>query len=91
MVGPVGNQKIGCHRSIFDGESSPEVLDGVTFVRGLVLGWMAEPEASYSQLRSCLATLGVDVTSQALFDDGSIPSLVRRTKHQIDGVVGSVA
>jgi hypothetical protein len=41
-------------------------LDGVTFVRGLVLGWMAEPEASYSQLRSCIATLGVDVTSQAL-------------------------
>lgn len=41
-------------------------LDGVTFVRGLVLGWMAEPEASYSQLRNCLGTLGVDVTSQAV-------------------------
>ena len=41
-------------------------LDGVTFVRGLVLGWIAQPEASYSQLRSCLATLGRDVTSQAL-------------------------
>jgi len=41
-------------------------LDGVTFVRGLVLCWMAEPEASYSQLRSCLAILGVDVTSQAV-------------------------
>jgi Transposase DDE domain len=41
-------------------------LDGVTFVRGLVLGWMAEPEASYSQLRNCLGTLGMDVTSQAV-------------------------
>jgi hypothetical protein len=47
-------------------QRSTAMLDGVTFVRGLVLGWMAEPEASYSQLRSCLATLGVDVTSQAL-------------------------
>jgi len=53
-------------------------LDGVTFVRGLVLGWMAEPEASYSQLRSCIATLGVDVTSQALeqrFGPGSVELL----------------
>lgn len=47
-------------------QRSTAQLDGVTFVRGLVLGWMAQPEASYSQLRSCLATLGVDVTSQAL-------------------------
>src|SRR5882762_9567817 len=47
-------------------QRSTAILDGVTFVRGLVLGWMAEPEASYSQLRSCLATLGADVTSQAL-------------------------
>lgn len=47
-------------------QRSTAILDGVTFVRGLVLGWMAEPEASYSQLRSCLATLGVDITSQAL-------------------------
>ena len=47
-------------------QRSTALLDGVTFVRGLVLGWMAEPEASYSQLRSGLATLGVDVSSQAL-------------------------
>jgi hypothetical protein len=47
-------------------QRSTVMLDGVTFVRGLVLGWMAQPEASYSQLRSCIATLGVDITSQAL-------------------------
>ena len=47
-------------------QRSSAKLDGVTFVRGLVLCWMAEPEASYSQLRSCLAILGVDVTSQAV-------------------------
>lgn len=47
-------------------QRSSAKLDGVAFVRGLVLGWMAEPEASYSQLRNCLATLGVDVTSQAV-------------------------
>jgi hypothetical protein len=41
-------------------------LDGVTMVRGLVLGWIAEPDASYSQLRSTIALLGVNVTSQAL-------------------------
>jgi hypothetical protein len=53
-------------------------LDGVTFVRGLVLGWMANPEASYSQLRSFIATLGVIVTSQALeqrFGEASVKLL----------------
>ena len=48
-------------------QRSTAMLDGVTFVRGLVLGWMAQPEASYSQLRSCIATLGVDITSQAQY------------------------
>jgi hypothetical protein len=41
-------------------------LDGPAFVRGLVLAWMAQPEASYSQLRSSLATLGANVSSQAV-------------------------
>ena len=47
-------------------QRSTAQLNGATFVRGLVLGWMAEAEASYSQLRSCIATLGVDVSSQAV-------------------------
>src|SRR5262245_24778573 len=47
-------------------QRSTAKLDGVTFVRGLVLGWMANPEASYSQLRSSIGTLGVNVKSQAI-------------------------
>ena len=38
-------------------------LNGSVFVQGLVLAWMAEPDASYSQLRSSIATLGVHVRS----------------------------
>jgi hypothetical protein len=47
-------------------QRSTAKLDGPTFVRGLVLGWMAQPEASYSQLRSSLATLGANVKTQAV-------------------------
>ena len=47
-------------------QRSTAKLDGPTFVRGLVLGWMAQPEASYSQLRSSLATLGANVKNQAV-------------------------
>src|SRR5579859_975 len=56
-------------------QRSTAQLDGVTMVRGLVLAWMAEPDASYSQLCSCIARLRVDVTSQALeqrFGPGSV-------------------
>lgn len=56
-------------------QRSTAQLDGVTFVRGLVLGWIAEPDASYSQLCSAIALLGVDVTCQALeqrFGPGSV-------------------
>jgi hypothetical protein len=58
-------------------------LDGVTFTRGLVLGWMANAEASYSQLRSGIATLGVHVTNQAL-EQRFGPASVRLLK----GVLG---
>ena len=37
-------------------QRSTAKLNGPTFVRGLVLAWMAEPDASYSQLRNCIAT-----------------------------------
>ena len=56
-------------------QRSTAQLNGVTMVRGLVLAWMAEPDASYSQLCSCIATLGVDITCQALeqrFGPGSV-------------------
>lgn len=47
-------------------QRSTAKLDGATFVRGLVLAWMAMPGASYSQLRSSLATLGANVKNQAV-------------------------
>ena len=61
-------------------QRSTAQLDGPTFVRGLVLAWMAESEASYSQLRSCIATLGVHVRSQAVeqrFGKASVELLKR--------------
>ena len=56
-------------------QRSTAKLDGPTFVRGLVLAWMAEPDASYAQLRNCIATLGVHVMEKAReqrFGPGSI-------------------
>jgi hypothetical protein len=71
-------------------QRSTAQLDGATFVRGLVLAWIAEPEASYSQLRSCIATLGVDVTSQALeqrFGPGSVELLKEVLKEAMKQVI----
>ena len=36
-------------------QRSTASLDGPTNVSGLVLGWIHQPDASYSQLRSCIA------------------------------------
>ena len=47
-------------------QRSTAKLDGPTFVRGLTLAWMAEPEASYAQLRNTIATYGVNVREQAI-------------------------
>src|SRR6059058_5459745 len=41
-------------------------LDGPLFVQTTVFGWMAQPEASYSQLQQVAASLGVAVSSQAI-------------------------
>lgn len=41
-------------------------LDGPTFVQSLVFGWMARPQASYTQLRHVAATLGASVSKQAV-------------------------
>src|SRR5207302_3897851 len=75
-------------------QRSTAILDGVTFVRGLVLGWMAEPEASYSQLRSCLATLGAAPTSQALeqrFGPGSVALLKEALSEAVKPVISHEA
>jgi hypothetical protein len=49
-------------------------IDGPTFATALVLGWMHWPDASYSQLRHSIASLGVHVSKQAVeqrFGEGS--------------------
>lgn len=47
-------------------QRSTAQLDGPTLVQTTVFTWMDEPEASYSQLRHTAATLGVQVSNQAL-------------------------
>ena len=47
-------------------QRSTAKLNGATFVSGLVLTWMAAPDASYSQLRNSIATMGVNVKAQAV-------------------------
>lgn len=41
-------------------------LNGLLFARTLILGWLANPEASYGQLRELLAIQGCDISEQAL-------------------------
>lgn len=47
-------------------ERTTAVLTGSIFVQSMVFAWMANPDASYSQLRNVAATLGVPVTKQAI-------------------------
>lgn len=42
------------------------VLSGATFVQGLVLGWLGQPQASLHQLTQALATRGVRISPQGL-------------------------
>jgi hypothetical protein len=54
-------------------------LDGSRFVRTLVLGWMHEPQASYSQLTAVTNSLGTAVSPQAL-EQRFTPAAVRLLK-----------
>src|SRR5689334_11346397 len=47
-------------------QRSTAQLDGPTFAQTTVFSWMDTPEASYSQLRHVAASLGVQVSNQAL-------------------------
>src|SRR2546426_4882609 len=47
-------------------ERSSAQLDGPTFSQTTVLTWMHTAEASYTQLRHTAATLGVQVSNQAI-------------------------
>jgi len=42
------------------------ILDGATFVQTCVLTWMAQPDAGYSALQRTAATLGAEVSPQAI-------------------------
>ena len=45
---------------------STAILDGATFVQTCVLTWMAQPNAGYSALQRTAATLGAEVSAQAI-------------------------
>ena len=47
-------------------QRSTALLDGPTFVQLCVLTWMAHPNAGYSDLQRTAATLGVEVSAQAI-------------------------
>src|SRR5260370_16902135 len=47
-------------------QRSTAQLDGPTFAQTTVFGWMANPEASYPQLRQVAASLNVSVSTQAV-------------------------
>jgi len=41
-------------------------MDGAHFAQALVIGWLSQPEASYSYLQAMLSLAGCDVSAQAL-------------------------
>ena len=43
-------------------------LDGAKFLQILVFGWMSNPNATYEELAQTAATLGIEVSSQAIED-----------------------
>jgi hypothetical protein len=47
-------------------QRSTAQVDGPIFAQTTVFTWMSEPQASYSQLRHTAASLGVQVTNQAI-------------------------
>lgn len=64
-------------------------LDGPIFSQTLVLTWMQQPDASYSQLRHTAASLGVQVSNQAIEQRISSAS-VQLLRALLDEVVGQV-
>ncbi len=47
-------------------QRSHAILDGPTFVQTCVLTWMAQPDGGYSDLQRTAATLGAEVSAQAI-------------------------
>src|SRR6266566_3609450 len=70
-------------------ERSTVQLDGPIFSQTIVLTWMHTAEASYTQLRHTAASLGVQVSNQAIEQRFSEAS-VRLLRALLDEVVGQV-
>jgi hypothetical protein len=70
-------------------ERSSAQLDGPTFAQLLVFGWMDQPQASYSQLRHVAASLGVQVSNQAVEQRFS-PQSVALLRALLETAVGEV-
>src|SRR2546429_1907497 len=70
-------------------ERSTAHLDGPIFSQTTVLTWMHTPDASYSQLRHSAASLGVQVSNQAI-EQRFGPASVRLLRALLDEVVGQV-
>jgi hypothetical protein len=60
-------------------------LDAATFCRGVILGWLEQPEASLAQLAQMLATCGVPISPQGL-DQRFGPAAARLLQHVLEAV-----
>src|SRR5436305_8007141 len=75
-------------------ERSTAHLDGPLFSQTLVLTWMHTPQASYTQLRHTAASLGVQVSNQAIeqrFSEASARLLRALLEEVIVQVISSEA
>jgi hypothetical protein len=75
-------------------QRSHAVLDGPTFTQMVVFGWMAQPEASYAQLRHVAASLGAHVSTQAVeqrFGPASVALLRAVLQEAVGEVLSSEA
>jgi len=75
-------------------ERSSAHLDGPRFSQTTVLTWMQTPDASYSQLRHTAASLGVQVSNQAIeqrFGPGSVHLMRALLEEAVGQVISSEA
>jgi len=70
-------------------ERSTAQLDGPIFSQTLVLTWMHNPQASYSQLRHTAASLGVHISNQAI-EQRFGPDSVRLMQTLLEEAIGQV-
>ena len=71
-------------------QRSTAQLDGASFAQTTVLGWMDQPQASYSQLQHVAASLGVGVSAQAIeqrFGEASSTFMQRLLEEAVGQVI----